>query len=44
MKLQDMDVTYTAFDNAGNFAVCTVEIRIPDTRAPVMKCPDRFAV
>jgi hypothetical protein len=39
-----MDVLYTAFDGAGNWAQCLVQIRIPDTKPPVMKCPDSFSI
>lgn len=41
---QDTDILYTAFDEAGNWAQCVVELRIPDTRPPVMKCPDSYSV
>ncbi|CAJ0918219.1 unnamed protein product, partial [Mesorhabditis belari] len=40
----DLDVLYTAFDEAGNTAECLVQIRIPDTLPPVMKCPDSYAL
>uniref|UniRef100_A0A7E4V9J7 Sushi, von Willebrand factor type A, EGF and pentraxin domain-containing protein 1 n=1 Tax=Panagrellus redivivus TaxID=6233 RepID=A0A7E4V9J7_PANRE len=40
----DMDVVYTAFDEAGNSAECIVRIRIPDTQPPVLKCPDSYAL
>uniref|UniRef100_A0A914C4L0 Fibropellin-1 n=1 Tax=Acrobeloides nanus TaxID=290746 RepID=A0A914C4L0_9BILA len=40
----DMDVVYTAFDEAGNSAECVVKLRIPDTQPPVMKCPDSYAL
>ncbi|CAJ0565011.1 unnamed protein product, partial [Mesorhabditis spiculigera] len=40
----DVDVLYTAFDEAGNTAECLVQIRIPDTLPPVMKCPDSYAL
>lgn len=38
----DVDVIYTAFDDAGNTAQCVVKLRIPDTIPPVMKCPDSY--
>ncbi|CAB3409318.1 unnamed protein product [Caenorhabditis bovis] len=44
MVTTDMDVTYTAFDSAGNTAICVVRIRIPDTQPPVMKCPDSYTI
>lgn len=37
-------MTYTAFDHAGNSAVCVVQLKIPDTLPPVMKCPDSYIV
>ena len=40
----DMDVVYTAFDEAGNSANCIVKLRIPDTSPPVMKCPDSYSI
>ncbi|EPB80398.1 hypothetical protein ANCCEY_00495 [Ancylostoma ceylanicum] len=40
----DIDVVYTAFDDAGNTAECIVKLRIPDTLPPVMKCPDSYAL
>lgn len=40
----DTDIVYTAFDEAGNTADCTVKLRIPDTLPPVMKCPDSYAL
>ncbi|ULT97657.1 hypothetical protein L3Y34_005467 [Caenorhabditis briggsae] len=44
MITSDMDITYTAYDSAGNTAVCTLKIRIPDTQPPVMKCPDSYTI
>ncbi|CAL2041939.1 unnamed protein product [Caenorhabditis brenneri] len=44
MITSDMDITYTAYDLAGNTAVCTLKIRIPDTQPPVMKCPDSYTI
>uniref|UniRef100_A0A9J2P4X9 Sushi, von Willebrand factor type A, EGF and pentraxin domain-containing protein 1 n=1 Tax=Ascaris lumbricoides TaxID=6252 RepID=A0A9J2P4X9_ASCLU len=41
---RDMDVVYTAFDDAGNTAECVVQLRIPDTQPPVMKCPDSYII
>ncbi|KAI1733255.1 CUB domain-containing protein [Ditylenchus destructor] len=41
---QDLDVVYTAFDDAGNFADCVVRLRIPDTQPPVIKCPDSYSL
>ncbi|VDM57878.1 unnamed protein product, partial [Angiostrongylus costaricensis] len=38
----DVDVIYTAFDDAGNTAQCVVKLRLPDTIPPVMKCPDSY--
>ncbi|VDL68151.1 unnamed protein product, partial [Nippostrongylus brasiliensis] len=40
----DVNVVYTAFDDAGNMAECVVKLRIPDTIAPVMKCPDSYSL
>nr|CDJ95186.1 C-type lectin and Low density lipoprotein-receptor and CUB and Sushi SCR CCP and EGF calcium-binding and Coagulation factor 5 8 type and Hyalin and GCC2 GCC3 and EGF domain containing protein [Haemonchus contortus] len=40
----DIDVVYTAFDDAGNSAECVVKLRIPDTIPPVMKCPDSYSL
>ncbi|KJH47373.1 sushi domain protein [Dictyocaulus viviparus] len=40
----DIDVMYTAFDDAGNIAECVVKLRIPDTIPPVMKCPDSYTL
>ncbi|PIO67379.1 EGF-like domain protein [Teladorsagia circumcincta] len=40
----DIDVVYTAFDDAGNTAECVVKLRIPDTIPPVMKCPDSYSL
>uniref|UniRef100_A0A8R1HYY8 Sushi, von Willebrand factor type A, EGF and pentraxin domain-containing protein 1 n=1 Tax=Caenorhabditis japonica TaxID=281687 RepID=A0A8R1HYY8_CAEJA len=44
MITSDMDITYTAYDDAGNTAVCVLRIRIPDTQPPVMKCPDSYTI
>ncbi|KAL3983031.1 EGF-like domain family protein [Acanthocheilonema viteae] len=44
MISHDMDIVYVAFDDAGNTAKCTVQLRIPDTQPPVMKCPDSYIV
>ncbi len=41
---REMAVKYTAYDEAGNSVSCTVELRLPDTQAPVMKCPDSYVV
>ncbi|CAJ0600817.1 unnamed protein product [Cylicocyclus nassatus] len=40
----DVDVVYTAFDDAGNTAECIVKLKIPDTLPPVLKCPDSYAL
>ncbi|KAK0398751.1 hypothetical protein QR680_002734 [Steinernema hermaphroditum] len=40
----DTDVIYTVFDEAGNSAECVVQLRIPDTQPPVMKCPDSYSI
>ncbi|KAI6214115.1 Sushi, von Willebrand factor type A, EGF and pentraxin domain-containing protein 1 [Aphelenchoides besseyi] len=41
---EPIDVHYTAFDNAGNSAECVVQLRVPDTQPPAMKCPDSYAI
>ncbi|CAD5221161.1 unnamed protein product [Bursaphelenchus okinawaensis] len=39
-----LDVKYTAYDEAGNSAECIVQLRVPDTQPPAMKCPDSYSV
>ncbi|VDD92750.1 unnamed protein product, partial [Enterobius vermicularis] len=41
---KDINIVYTAFDDAGNSAECVVQLRIPDTQPPVMKCPDSYII
>lgn len=41
---KDMDVTYTAYDFAGNEANCKVRLRLPDTQAPLITCPNSYIV
>ncbi|KRX15830.1 Fibropellin-1 [Trichinella nelsoni] len=41
---KDTNVTYTAFDAAGNWAQCSIELKVPDNRPPVLVCPESYIV
>lgn len=41
---KDTDVTYTAFDMAGNSATCVVQLRLPDRQGPVVVCPQSYVI
>ncbi|KFD52311.1 hypothetical protein M513_06874, partial [Trichuris suis] len=40
----DTNITYTAFDEAGNWNQCTVRLLLPDTQPPKLTCPDSYVV
>uniref|UniRef100_A0A0N4ZHL5 Fibropellin-1 n=1 Tax=Parastrongyloides trichosuri TaxID=131310 RepID=A0A0N4ZHL5_PARTI len=44
MIRQNTDVKYTAYDFAGNYAVCIIKLRIPDKQPPVVKCPESYSL
>jgi len=41
---KNMLVSYTAFDSEGNFAVCIVNITVPDNQPPTLECPQSYVV
>uniref|UniRef100_A0A915ITD3 HYR domain-containing protein n=1 Tax=Romanomermis culicivorax TaxID=13658 RepID=A0A915ITD3_ROMCU len=41
---RDSDVIYTAYDFAGNENRCVVKLRLPDTQAPLITCPNSYYV
>uniref|UniRef100_A0A5S6QUS0 Fibropellin-1 n=1 Tax=Trichuris muris TaxID=70415 RepID=A0A5S6QUS0_TRIMR len=42
--MKDTNVTYTAYDEAGNWNQCVVRLLMPDTQAPKLICPDSYVV
>lgn len=41
---KDTVVQYLAYDSDGNFAVCTVNITVPDYQKPTLECPQSYVV